>query len=515
MSQSGMRVLVVDDERFFRESIAEALTAAGIETEKVASGEEALKAAEDPRVGVIVLDMGLVGMSGIEALRRLRAARPAQRVIVLSSALDQETVLEALRLDACDYLAKPLHDEELVLVVRRAMSNYGLETRGDTLRTRLQLLRAELAELAGSLRGGETSTREQLADGIAQVIARVLGATKSSLMLFDAREEVLRVVGATGSHIPVEEMEPVRIGDPVAGLAVANGEPVFANDVGADVRFAGRVPRDRYDSSSFAIVPLDGGGDLLGVLCVTDRDGREAFDEDDIALLRVLSLVATQMLTSTEAGAAARGGAPGEEAHPPHDFEATEPVLEDLDSPIDNSELARAICEAITSEIEPSRLIEAALAPIARDLRATPVSLSLLDPVTGDLALEGQVLGITEGDRKQISRNRGLTAAVLQTGRLVATDHPETDPRFDPQMDTPEGGAVGPLLCIPLRLRGKVMGIARAFPVDGADASARSGEVLSAALSAAVRNVLLYRSLLESIDEVARARQNRGTAEAS
>jgi hypothetical protein len=96
---------------------------------------------------------------------------------------------------------------------------------------------------------------------------------------------------------------------------------------------------------------------------------------------------------------------------------------------------------------------------------------------------------------------------VLQTGRLVATDHPEADARFDRDMDTPAGGAVGPLLCAPLRLRGKVMGVVRAFPAPGVSASARTGEVLSASLSAAVRNVLLYRSLLESIDEVARARQ--------
>jgi hypothetical protein len=56
------------------------------------------------------------------------------------------------------------------------------------------------------------------------------------------------------------------------------------------------------------------------------------------------------------------------------------------------------------------------------------------------------------------------------------------------------------------------MGVVRVFPEDGAKVSARSGEVISAALSAAVRNVLLYRSLLESIDEVAKARQSRGAA---
>ena len=57
-----------------------------------------------------------------------------------------------------------------------------------------------------------------------------------------------------------------------------------------------------------------------------------------------------------------------------------------------------------------------------------------------------------------------------------------------------------------MRLRGKVLGVLRAFPSRGA-APARTGEILAATVSAAVRNVLLYRSLLESIDEVAGARR--------
>ena len=66
------------------------------------------------------------------------------------------------------------------------------------------------------------------------------------------------------------------------------------------------------------------------------------------------------------------------------------------------------------------------------------------------------------------------------------------------------------MLCVPLRLRGKVLGLFRGFPSRGVGASARTGEILSATLSAAVRNALLYRSLLESIDDVAEARREAG-----
>ena len=519
MKESTTRVLVVDDERFFREAISEALDAAGIESEKVSNGQEALKAIEDHRFGVVVLDIALAGMNGLEVLRRMLVVRPALRVIALSGASDQESVLEALRLDACDYLAKPLHDEELVLVVRRAIAGYCLEERGDNLRQRLWTLRAQMAALADSVRSGELSTREALAHGIAKAVVKVVGASKSSLMLLDESGELLRVLGAVGA-IPIDEMTPVAIGEPVAGLAVANGEPVFANDVTTDVRFAGRVPRDRYRTDSFAIAPLDGGGGLLGALCATDREGGEPFDEDDIALLRILALLSAQMFNQIDDRSAQPALADREQPdeseflpiEPSVDGDRTQPVHGDGGGAADDSEVARAICEAITSEIDPPRLIDAALQSVITHLSASLTSIYLLDSLTGDLALEGQVALASSGDRNRLSRTRGLTASVLQTGRLVATDHPEADPRFDPDMDTPEGGAIGPLLCVPMRLRGKVMGVARVFPEEGAGVSARSGEVISAALSAAVRNVLLYRSLLDSIDEVAKARQNRGAA---
>ncbi len=497
--QGAARVLVVDAESFFRDAIRDALGDASIECEAVADGAEALKAAENPNVGAVVLDLRLDGMEALEVLRRLRQARPALGVVVLSASSDQEAVLEALRLGACDYLAKPLHDEELVLSVRRAVAAHRIESSWDSLRDRLHRLRESMADLADWLPepGAEVAG---LADRIARATGEILGAAKTSVMLLDDAGEVLRVEGVTGSLMPPDEMDPVPMGGGVAGLAVENGEPIVANDIRSDVRFAGRVPRERYESASFAVVPFEGAG-VVGALCATDRKDGTAFAEEDLVLLRILALQAGPLLSTrgaepsefAVAGGPAAAGAPAREAGGAGD-----------------AELARAVCDAMTSEVEPSRVLEAALRPVARGIPAAPGALYLMDPASGELALEAQHAGSGAGDRPRLPRDRGLSATVLQTGRLVATDHPETDPRFDPDVDTPVGGALGPFLCAPLRLRGKVMGLVRAFPAVAA--SPRTGEVLAASLSAAVRNVLLYRSLLESIDEVVKARQRREQA---
>ena len=134
------RVLVVDDERFFREATCDALTEASIDCVTAEGCEEALELARRSDVGVVVLDVGLPGIGGIELLRRLEAERPALRVIILAAHTDQDLVVEALRLGACDYLAKPLHDEELVLAVRRALQGFGLQIRWEALHSRLGAL---------------------------------------------------------------------------------------------------------------------------------------------------------------------------------------------------------------------------------------------------------------------------------------------------------------------------------------------------------------------------------------
>jgi len=486
MSKQATRVLIVDDERFFREMIGEALDKAGIAHSSAASGAEALASAKDPQVGVVVLDIQLPDLNGIEVFRRLRELRPDLRVIILSAHTDQEYVLEALRLGACDYLAKPIHEEELALAVRRALETFALGADWQRLRERLSALAAALDQL------WVDAPAAAFPEAAAKAAADVLEATKASLLLLDEQGRELRVAGAHGRAIGVEEMSRVMVGEGIAGAALAGAEPVMVEDITRDERFAPHGAPGRYDTGSFVVAPLTVGEERLGVLCVTDRASGASFDQNDLAVLRILAgQVARRLHAAAAAGA--------------ETLAAAEALPADAEGSHEDAELARVVCEAATLEVEPGRILQAALRAVAQALRAAPVSLYLLGE--HGLQREAEWDGGVRADRPALPLGSGLTGAVAETGQLVASADPGADPRFDPAVDTPADGRPGPLLCGALRFRGKVLGVFRAFPEAHEAPSPRTGEVLAAALSAAVRNVLLYRSLVESIDEVARARR--------
>lgn len=519
MAEQDAGILVVDDESFFREAIGDILRKQGLHFELAETGEQALEKALDTALGVVVLDVRLPDIDGIQVLARLRELRPSLRVIMLSASTDQDLVLEALRLGACDYLAKPLHEEELVLAVRRSLESYSVTSDWVRLRGRLDRLVARLEELSSQAfdRDVDAATRiGALHQSAVQAASDVLEAHKTSLVLLDDVAEELRVVAAIGSDVPPDELAPIKPGDGVVGMALQRSEPMVVEDVASDPLFAGFTHSDRYASQSFAVAPLRGPHGAFGVLCATDRSAGGRFGDDDLSLLRLLAMQLSELLTSAaeppEVADAPDGLELGEVGHAASLSASATQVMEGPPKPEEDdgerdAELAREICQAVMDEVEPERVIAGVLRPLCALLPAAPVSLYLLDASTGQLVQEGECDGGVSGDHERIEIGRGLTGTVLQTGSLIATSDPGADPRFDPEIDTPLSGAARPMLCLPLRLRGKVVGIFRAFLLEGSAASARTAEVLAAALSAAVRSVLLYRSLVETIEEVAEARR--------
>ncbi len=130
------RVLVVDDENEIRRALGRALSARGYVVEMAADGGEALTQAESFRPDVVVLDLNLPTLDGLEVCRRIRAAG-AVPILVLSVREDEADKVSALDLGADDYLTKPFGIDELLARVRALLRRADGEPPGADRRYRL------------------------------------------------------------------------------------------------------------------------------------------------------------------------------------------------------------------------------------------------------------------------------------------------------------------------------------------------------------------------------------------
>src|SRR5215213_1414425 len=130
-----IRVLVVDDNKMFRDVVADQLNDSNIEATAVGSGEEALRSLGTTDCDVVLLDINMPGLSGLEALRQVRLMEDAPEVIMLTADTSLSTGLEAMRLGAYDYLTKPATLDEMEAVIRKADEKRRLIRQNASLRS--------------------------------------------------------------------------------------------------------------------------------------------------------------------------------------------------------------------------------------------------------------------------------------------------------------------------------------------------------------------------------------------
>ena len=120
-------ILIVDDEKNIRLTLSQALETLGAEIDTAANGEEALAKLKGREFGLILLDIRMPGMDGMEVLRRVREIRPDIRIIMITAYGTIESAVEALKLGAVDFLQKPFDPEEIRELVSRVIDRDRLD----------------------------------------------------------------------------------------------------------------------------------------------------------------------------------------------------------------------------------------------------------------------------------------------------------------------------------------------------------------------------------------------------
>lgn len=144
-----MRVLVVEDEAALRETLRMRLTEAGFTVDVAQDGEEGLFAGREYPLDIAIIDLGLPKLTGLEVIRRLRAAGKAFPILILTARDNWQDKVEGLQAGADDYVAKPFHFEEVLARLQALLRRAGgwaspqLKCGAVTLDTRAQAVSVE------------------------------------------------------------------------------------------------------------------------------------------------------------------------------------------------------------------------------------------------------------------------------------------------------------------------------------------------------------------------------------
>lgn len=148
LTRMAGKILVVDDDQAIRGVVSEVLTDDGHQVVTVASAEEALRLFQNDDFGLVMSDIRMSGMNGIQLLQEVRALETEAQVVIMTSHASIETAIQALKLGAYDYLVKPFESLELISnTASRALESLMLARERDLLVASLTRNNAELERL--------------------------------------------------------------------------------------------------------------------------------------------------------------------------------------------------------------------------------------------------------------------------------------------------------------------------------------------------------------------------------
>ncbi len=293
-------ILVVDDERSIRFTVKAFLEVDGHTVETAEGPEAALEVIESKPIDVVLTDIILPRMSGVDLFRKIRERSPHTQVVMMTGEPTLETASESLRLGAVDYLQKPTGKTEILKVIRTALHvkqliddkqrleaenrlymshlEQQVEARTRALAASEEALRNRAEELAILNHLAREVNVSLLVDEVVQCglrgVVQACSPDLAILFLRQGEELVLKGFVPGRQEIVWGSPEPHRVGRCLCGLAVEDGKAVYALDIRSDSRCTMEECRES-GLRSFAALPLRSGSEVIGVLGIASLAPRD------------------------------------------------------------------------------------------------------------------------------------------------------------------------------------------------------------------------------------------------
>src|SRR5437764_5794928 len=193
-------LLIVDDEEGPRQSLR-VIFKDDYEVLMAADGPSAIELAQKGRIDVAVLDIGMAGMSGIEVLERLKYVSPGIEVVMMTAFETTDTMRQALRLRACDYINKPFDVGTMRAAVSAAMQRHTLESEIHTNAEKLQ-------ELLGELQNQKIE--EQMTHTRGEIYASIIHDINGPLTVISGFIQLMNQRIGNSTRLEVEDLEFIK-----------------------------------------------------------------------------------------------------------------------------------------------------------------------------------------------------------------------------------------------------------------------------------------------------------------
>jgi response regulator RpfG family c-di-GMP phosphodiesterase len=287
------RILVVEDEAVVRDLLSEILLQQGHEVTTARDGSEALEILRRAHFDIVLSDLQMPGLNGLDLISSIKAGQPTLPVIVVSGYPALNKAIDAMKAGATDFITKPFRIDHINHVVQKTLQEQRLLVENQRLMAELnnaavietlnRQLSQKVRQLTKLYRISESFHSEvdnrlvfQYVVGLA---AELTDARRVSLLSLDRTHKRLVFRASRGVSPDVERATVLPIGEGIAGQVALTARPVRVTS--KDYRPTPGNDARGYLSQSWISVPVFIAGELFGVLNLTDRKDLSDFSEED------------------------------------------------------------------------------------------------------------------------------------------------------------------------------------------------------------------------------------------
>lgn len=195
MSKTDIKILVLDDEARVREELKEFLLNSGFDVYTASLPSEGLKLLKKTPVDIMILDVKMPEMDGLEVLKKVKADYPQIEIIMISGHGDMSTVIEAMRSQATDYFTKPFRLAEVQSAIERTKRFIELNRQVSELKQGYNMISAELRERVGHTIVGKSASMKNVVD-----LMKKIARTRNTSVLITGESGTGKEVVSRGIH---------------------------------------------------------------------------------------------------------------------------------------------------------------------------------------------------------------------------------------------------------------------------------------------------------------------------